>query len=78
MPLPKRKTSHQRTTRRRAANYKLQVPNVGSCPRCHAPRLSHHVCPSCGFYGNRMVVDVRARHRHEEPTEEQGENTGKE
>ena len=49
MPLPKRKTSHARTTRRRAANWKLKVPNVSACPRCHAPRLSHHVCPSCGF-----------------------------
>ena len=81
MPLPKRKTSHAQTTRRRAANFKLAVPNVATCPRCHAPRLPHHVCPSCGFYGNRMVVDVRARQRRgetAEQTEEQGENTAQE
>ncbi|HEU4751550.1 MAG TPA: 50S ribosomal protein L32 [Armatimonadota bacterium] len=63
MPLPKRKHSHARTSQRRSNNWKLDAPNVGACPRCHAPRLSHHVCPSCGFYGNRMVVDVRARQR---------------
>ncbi len=63
MPLPKRKTSHARTTQRRAANWKLDVPNVTPCPRCHGPKLSHHVCPNCGFYGNRMVIDVRARER---------------
>lgn len=68
MPLPKRKTSHMRTTRRRAANWKLKLPNVGSCPRCHAPRLPHHVCPACGFYENRMVIDVRARRPAEEET----------
>ena len=73
MPLPKRKTSHARTTRRRAANWKLDVPNVGSCPRCHAPRLPHHVCPSCGFYENRMVIDVRAHRRHEHDEEPQPE-----
>lgn len=72
MPLPKRKTSHQRTTRRRAANWKLEVPNVSPCPRCHGPRLSHHVCPNCGFYGNKMVIDVRARSARRESSEQSG------
>ncbi|NLP17487.1 MAG: 50S ribosomal protein L32, partial [Firmicutes bacterium] len=26
------------------------------CPRCHEPRLSHRVCPNCGFYKNYRVV----------------------
>jgi len=67
MPLPKRKTSHARTTRRRSANWKLPALQVGECPRCHAPKLAHAVCPSCGFYRNRMVVDVRRRERAAEP-----------
>ncbi len=75
MPLPKRKTSHARTARRRAANWKLVVPNVGSCPRCHAPRLPHHVCPSCGFYENRRVIEVRAR-REEAEEQPGGEAAG--
>lgn len=66
MPLPKRKTSHARTSQRRAANFSFELPNVGSCPRCHAPRLPHHVCPACGFYKGRRVIDVRARRRGEE------------
>ena len=73
MPLPKRKLSHARTARRRAQNWKLELPSVGDCPRCHAPKLPHHVCPACGFYGNRMVIDVRARRREEESPETQGE-----
>jgi large subunit ribosomal protein L32 len=68
MPLPKRKHSHARTTQRRANNWKIEVPNVGTCPRCHAPRLAHHVCSSCGFYGNRMVIDVKAKGREEQET----------
>ncbi len=63
MPLPKRKTSHARTTRRRSANWKLTPPNVTTCPRCQAPRLPHHVCLSCGFYKGRKVLDV-GRHDH--------------
>lgn len=73
MPLPKRKTSHARTTQRRANNWKMDVPNVTDCPRCHAPRLPHHVCSSCGFYGNTMVIDVRARRRGEAQQGEAGE-----
>jgi len=68
MPLPKRKTSLAQTRRRRANNWKLKVPNVATCPRCHAPKLSHHVCPACGFYENKMIIDVRSRQRRgEEP-----------
>ncbi len=67
MPLPKRKTSHARTARRRAANFKLTLPNPGSCPRCQAPKLQHHVCPTCGFYGNRMVIDMRRKTARAQP-----------
>lgn len=58
MPLPKRKTSHARTSQRRANNWKLPIPSVVDCPRCRAPRLPHHVCRACGFYENRMVIEV--------------------
>lgn len=65
MPLPKRKLSHARTSRRRAQNWRLEAPNVGSCPRCHAPRLPHHVCPSCGFYKDRLVIEVKQKRAEE-------------
>jgi large subunit ribosomal protein L32 len=35
------------------------------CPRCHAPRLPHHVCPSCGFYNGRLVLKVKKRREEE-------------
>jgi len=73
MPLPKRKTSHAHTARRRAANFKLTLPNVDNCPRCHEPRLPHHVCPACGFYKGRRIVDVGARDRRRETGEGGGE-----
>jgi large subunit ribosomal protein L32 len=47
MPLPKRRHSNQRTRLRRT-HYKLKVPAVGECPRCHAPRQPYHACLACG------------------------------
>ncbi|MCC6730110.1 MAG: 50S ribosomal protein L32 [Chthonomonadales bacterium] len=60
MPLPKRRHSNKRTRLRRT-HYKLKVPVVGTCPRCHAPRMPYHACPSCGFYNGRPVVTVKKK-----------------
>lgn len=65
MPLPKRRHSNQRTRLRRT-HYKLSVPEVTECGRCHAPRLAHHVCPACGYYGGgakaaRLVIEVKEK-----------------
>lgn len=60
MPLPKRRHSNQRTAKRRT-HYKLEMPQIIECQRCHAPRLPHHVCPSCGFYNGRLVIEIKER-----------------
>lgn len=60
MPLPKRRHSRARQAKRRA-NWKIVVPNVVDCPRCHAPRLPHHVCLSCGFYNGRLVIEKKEK-----------------
>ena len=62
MPLPKRRHSNQRTRLRRT-HYKLSLPGVSECPRCHAPALSHHVCPSCGYYKGRLVIVVKEKQK---------------
>ncbi|MBN2045949.1 MAG: 50S ribosomal protein L32 [Anaerolineales bacterium] len=56
-PLPKRKTSKGRRDRRRAHDA-LKARKLVTCPNCGEMRLPHHVCPSCGFYKGREVVDV--------------------
>ncbi len=58
MALPKRRHSNQRTRKRRT-HYKLNVPTVTECPRCHAPAMPHHACPACGFYKGRQVIEVK-------------------
>jgi large subunit ribosomal protein L32 len=64
MPLPKRRHSRARQAKRRA-NWKLEAPNVVDCPRCHAPRLPHQACPSCGFYNGRLVIEKKERKKEE-------------
>ena len=55
--IPKRKISKGRRDRRRAHDGLSRV-NLIRCPQCGEPRLPHHVCPSCGTYKGREVVDM--------------------
>ncbi|MGI6037476.1 MAG: 50S ribosomal protein L32 [Limnochordia bacterium] len=57
MAVPKKRQSKTRTAKRRA-NWKVTAPKVNTCPNCHEPKLPHRVCPSCGVYNNRQVLEV--------------------
>ena len=57
MPNPKRRHSKRRTSTRRAHDH-LVKPGLSECPNCHSPKLPHRVCPSCGYYKGRAVVEV--------------------
>ena len=56
-PLPKRKVSKGRRNRRRAHDA-IGVPKLVECPNCHTKILPHRVCPSCGQYKGRQVVNM--------------------
>jgi len=56
--VPKKKKSKSKTRSRRAGNWKLEAPARSICPRCGSAKTPHAVCPSCGWYKNRVVVDV--------------------
>ncbi|MSE08716.1 50S ribosomal protein L32 [Lactobacillus salivarius] len=45
--------------RLRRTHYKLQVPGMSACPNCGELRKAHHVCPSCGYYGDKEVVKTK-------------------
>ena len=55
MAVPKQRQAKSRTRKRRA-QHKITAPGLHACPRCHAPKLSHRVCPECGTYAGREVV----------------------
>ncbi|NLJ39341.1 MAG: 50S ribosomal protein L32, partial [Candidatus Atribacteria bacterium] len=29
------------------------------CSHCHALRLSHRVCPACGYYDGKQVIKIK-------------------
>ncbi len=58
MAVPKKKKSKSKTRSRRAGNWKLGAPSRSICPRCAAAKLPHTVCPACGWYKDRVAVDV--------------------
>ena len=56
MPNPKRRHSKRRTSARRA--HDSLPPVMSECPNCHEPKLPHRVCPHCGQYKGREVIEV--------------------
>ena len=55
MAVPKGKSSKARRDSRRA-NWKLSLPGIVECPRCHKMKLAHRVCKHCGYYNGVQVV----------------------
>jgi ribosomal protein L32 len=43
----------------RRSQQKLSGPTVVRCDHCHEPKLSHGVCPSCGYYRGRQILAVK-------------------
>jgi large subunit ribosomal protein L32 len=59
MAVPKKRQSSARRDKRRAT-HAVSAPRLNECPQCHSPRLPHRVCPVCGTYGGRQVIDFEA------------------
>ena len=57
--LPKRKYAKARQGKRRS-HLGMKLPSVDYCPQCHSPKLSHHVCPTCGYYAGREAVEIKS------------------
>jgi large subunit ribosomal protein L32 len=57
MAVPKRKHSNSRTGKRRSQDAKTPR-QIEYCPQCSKVVPSHAVCPNCGFYMGRKVVDI--------------------
>ena len=55
MPVPRRRHSPARKGHDRA-HKKLAEKGFSECPRCHAVKQPHRVCPSCGYYKDRAYV----------------------
>lgn len=50
---------HTRSRRdKRKANWKGAVPHPVACPECSEPRMPHRVCPSCGTYNKKKILEI--------------------
>ncbi|MEW5816467.1 MAG: 50S ribosomal protein L32 [Spirochaetota bacterium] len=58
MAVPKYKTSKARTRRRKAINMKLTPPDLVECGTCGNKVTPHRVCPKCGFYRGKKVLEL--------------------
>jgi len=56
-PVPKKKTSKARRDARRS-HHALTPPPPGPPPPCQALKPPHTVCPECGYYAGRKVLEV--------------------
>ena len=56
MAHPKHRTSKQRRDKRRT-HYKAEVPTLANCSNCGIAVIYHRVCPECGFYRGRLIID---------------------
>jgi large subunit ribosomal protein L32 len=72
MAVPKQKQSSARRDKRRS-QHKISAPTYNACPQCHAPRLPHRICPECGYYGKRQVVEPAALPSLEEEQSQQSQ-----
>jgi len=57
MAVPRKKVSRSRRDMRRAHDA-LTATTTMECPNCGEMKRPHHVCPSCGYYGDREVMEV--------------------
>lgn len=57
--------NRMRSTRSHTGNRRshdaLKDAAMSLCPDCKSPKLAHAVCPNCGKYNGRVVIDMVAK-----------------
>jgi large subunit ribosomal protein L32 len=60
MAVPKRRTSKSRQGHRRS-HHRVTPKQIQYCSRCNEPVLPHRVCPNCGHYQGREVINMEEK-----------------
>ena len=58
MAVPKHKTSKASAASRKAANMRLASPTLSVCGTCGNMVVPHRVCPKCGFYRGKQIIEL--------------------
>ncbi len=56
MAVPKKRTSKSKKGMRRS-HWKLSQPGMATCSHCGQLVIPHRVCPGCGYYKGRKVIE---------------------
>jgi large subunit ribosomal protein L32 len=56
MAHPKSRTSKTRRDKRRT-HYKASLPTLATCSNCGATVKYHNICPECGYYRGKQVIE---------------------
>jgi len=59
MGVPKNKVGHARTAKRAAGRRKVKPVTLVTCPNCQELMQMHRVCPACGHYSGREVIEIK-------------------
>lgn len=70
MAVPFHRTSKTRRNKRRT-HFKLTVTSLVTCSNCGKLIRSHTVCPSCGFYAKKQVIQVNNKAKEAAPVQEE-------
>ena len=60
MAVPKKKTPKSKRNKRRS-HHALKSSNLVKCKNCKVLITPHKVCPECGFYKGRQILDTRPK-----------------
>jgi len=64
MALPKRRFSRSRTLKKRT-HKRLDKSNLSICPHCKSQKVSHLICPVCGYYKGKQVIEIKKKEKKE-------------
>ncbi|MBT3363667.1 MAG: 50S ribosomal protein L32 [Chloroflexi bacterium] len=60
LPKRRRASSHRGA---RWAHLSLSLPSLSACPQCHNLKPTHVVCPTCGSYAGKEVLEIKSSKR---------------
>ena len=56
MGVQQHRHSKARVRRSRAVAMKMEAPTIVECPKCREYKMPHRVCPTCGYYYEKITV----------------------
>lgn len=62
MPNPKRRHSNSRTRKRRTHDI-MRAMGTRPCQQCGNQGAPHRVCPQCGYYNGRPVLQIKIKEK---------------